>query len=185
MHLTMTIRNNEQLLESVNSGIAVKYLFFWGHQKKGSNVNKSCFSQWYESSFEVEGVRYQTAEHYMMAEKARLFGDLENAQKAIQASNPGAAKAVGRLVKGFDNDIWIENRFNIVVKANENKFRQNPDLESFLVNTGSRVLVEASPVDKIWGIGLAADNIDCQNPNRWKGLNLLGYALMEVRKLLR
>jgi len=120
----------------------------------------------------------------MMAEKARLFGDIENVQKAIQATNPGEAKAVGRLVKGFENKKWNEHRFEIVVTANLNKFRQNPSLETYLLKTGDRVLVEASPVDKIWGIGLAADNVDCQNPNLWKGLNLLGYALMEVRNKL-
>ena len=122
-----------------------------------------------------------TAEHHMMYKKAILFGDNCAAEKLLSASNPGEAKAIGREVLGFNQETWNEHRFEIVVSANAAKFSSNPELKNFLINTGSRVLVEASPVDKIWGIGLAEDNPDCHNPNLWRGTNLLGFALMEVR----
>lgn len=86
---------------------------------------------------------------------------------------------------GFDNDTWNEHRFEIVVNANLAKFSAHKDLQTFLLNTGDRVLAEASPVDKIWGIGLAEDDHKASNPNLWKGENLLGYALMEVRERLK
>lgn len=120
----------------------------------------------------------------MMAEKARLFGDEESAKKAVAAQNPREAKTIGRGVKHFNESTWLNNRFKIVVNANYHKFSQDDALKVFLLSTNERVLVEASPVDKIWGIGLAAENNSCENPNLWKGLNLLGFALMEVRSLL-
>ncbi len=181
----MKIRSKEELQEYVNKGNKVKYVFFWGHQEKGSAVSKSCFSQWYESTFSESGIEYMTAEHYMMAEKAKLFGDNETYQKIIKATNPGEAKSLGREVRGFDESKWVENRFQIVVSGNVLKFSQNQELSEFLLNTGNRVLVEASPVDKIWGIGLAVDNQKAENPNLWRGQNLLGFALMEVRDVLR
>jgi ribA/ribD-fused uncharacterized protein len=180
----ISVRSKAELIDFVNRGNKVKYVFFWGHRKPESGVSKSCFSQWYESSFNVDGKQYQTAEHFMMAEKARLFGDFEAEKSILASANPGAAKKFGRNVLGFNEAIWINNRFEIVVKANIEKFGQNPELKEFLLNTGDRVLVEASPVDRIWGIGLAEDNRDIENPNNWKGLNLLGFALMEVRERL-
>lgn len=177
-------RSKEELVDFVNHGNRVKYILFWGHRKPKSGISKSCFSQWYESSFVVNGKKYRTAEHFMMAEKARLFGDLKSEEKILDASNPGEAKKLGRNVLGFDEEVWVRNRFQIVVKANIEKFSQNQDLTDFLINTGKRVLVEASPVDKIWGVGLAQDNEAISNPNQWKGLNLLGFALMEARNKL-
>ncbi len=182
--MKMNIRSKEDLSNYINSGNRAKYIFFWGHQKSGSNISKSCFSQWYESPFEHEGLLYQTAEHFMMAEKSRLFDDEASATNAVAAKTPGEAKKIGRNVKSFNDKLWLENRFKIVVNANYYKFSQDESLKDFLLSTKDRVLVEASPVDKIWGIGLAADNSACENPNLWKGLNLLGFALMEVRDLL-
>lgn len=181
----MKIRNRQALTDYVNHGHPVKYVFFWGHQKPASGVSKSCFSQWYHSPFEVDGKQFNTAEHYMMYHKAMLFKDTQIAQKVLAASNPGAAKELGRQVKGFDQQTWLADRFEIVVQGSLAKFGSNSELKSFLLGTGERVLVEASPVDKIWGIGLAEDNPDCSNPNLWKGDNLLGFALMEARERLR
>lgn len=126
-----------------------------------------------------------TAEHYMIYQKAILFGDSSAANKVLSTRSPGEAKAVGRKVLGFNELKWLEHRFEIVVKANQAKFSSTPELKEFLLNTGDRVLVEASPVDKIWGIGLSTDNSSVGNPNCWKGLNLLGFALMEARDQLR
>lgn len=164
-----------------NAGETLKYVFFWGHQPRRNGVSASCFSQWYSAPFVVDGQRYPTAEHFMMAEKAALFGDLETRAQVLQAPNPGAAKALGRQVRGFDDAVWSVERFSIVTRANEAKFAQNPELGRFLKQTGYRVLVEASPVDRIWGIGLAQDDERASNPNLWRGLNLLGFSLMRVR----
>lgn len=164
-----------------NSGEKFKYVFFWGHQPGKNGITASCFSQWYEAPFIVDGLRYPTAEHFMMAEKAMLFEDLGIRDQVLDAPTPGVAKALGRQIQDFDEAAWLEHRFSIVVRANEEKFAQNPELGQFLQQTGSRVLVEASPVDRIWGIGLAQDDERASNPNEWQGLNLLGFALMQVR----
>jgi ribA/ribD-fused uncharacterized protein len=171
----------EDLRARHNSGERLKYVFFWGHRISKQGITSSCFSQWYAASFCVDGQQYATAEHFMMAEKAALFGDFQARELVLKASEPGAAKAIGRTVKGFDNAVWVERRFEIVVRANSAKFAQNPELAEFLQGTGSRILVEASPLDTIWGIGLASDDERTKDPNSWLGLNLLGFALMHVR----
>lgn len=180
----MNIRDKQLLIEFVSQGNQVKYLFFWGHKKSAVGLSATCLSQWYEASFEVDGICYPTAEHFMMAEKARLFKDSAIEEAVIAADNPGKAKALGREVMGFDNEIWTAHRFDIVVNANLEKFGQNPSLKAFLLKTGSKILVEASPTDRIWGIGLTADSSDAKDPALWQGLNLLGFALMEVRARL-
>lgn len=165
-------------------GMEAGFVFFWSHESDGAEptgVGRECLSQWYPAPFVVEGVRYATAEHYMMAAKARLFGDLETAAAIVDARHPAAAKKHGRAVRGFDEARWTEERYGIVVAGNRAKFRQHEALRAYLVGTGDRVLVEASPTDRIWGIGLAADHPDAVVPARWPGLNLLGAALMQVR----
>lgn len=163
-----------------------KFLFFWGHQpNKDGSISKTCFSQWWLSSFEVDNVIYKTAEHWMMAKKAELFNDNEVLAKIIKANSPAEAKKLGREVKNYDDKLWLANRYEIVKQGNRHKFSQNKDLKTFLINTKDRVLVEASPVDPIWGIGMATDHKDVSNPEKWKGLNLLGFALMEVRDELK
>lgn len=164
-------------------GKRLKYIFFWGHHQKDT-ITKTCFSQWYECRFTVDGTEYHTAEQYMMAQKAKLFGDKEVLQKIMQADNPGEYKKLGREIRHFDDNVWDKHKYDIVVSGNMAKFSQNPELLSFLLKTGDRVLVEASPYDRIWGIGLPADAPDIENPFKWKGQNLLGFALMGVREKL-
>lgn len=175
----------EALRQRHRAGEPLTYLFFWGHRPGKSGITASCFSQWYEAPFVVDGQRYATAEHFMMAEKAALFGDHEVRARVLEAPTPDAAKALGRRVNGFDDAVWTAHRFSIVVRANEAKFTQQSELRAFLESTGSRILVEASPVDRIWGIGLAQDDARAADPQQWDGLNLLGFALMEVRDRLR
>lgn len=183
--MNTNIQNVETLIAAIENGFQPKYLFFWGHQpRKDGQVSKSCLSQWWDSPFEVEGILYRTAEHYMMAEKARLFDDEETRQKILVAGHPNEAKKLGRTVQDFDEAVWQEHRYEIVVQANAAKFSQNEALGTFLINTKKRVLVEASPYDTIWGIGLAEDDPKAGDPTRWQGLNLLGFALMEVRSVL-
>jgi len=169
-----------------DTGKPVKYLFFWGHQpSKDGSIIKSCFSQWWEDNFEIDGVEYKTAEHFMMAEKARLFDDDEIRQEIINCQSSAAAKKLGRKVQNFDQNVWEAYRFEIVKKGNYHKFAQNPALTEFLISTTKKVIVEASPYDKIWGIGMLESHNDAHNPKKWKGLNLLGFALMEVRDELK
>jgi ribA/ribD-fused uncharacterized protein len=176
----------EELIEQVSSNRRIKYLFFWGHApRRDGSIGASCLSQWWPSPFVVDGVRYATAEHWMMAGKARLFGDAEAERQALDAGSPAAAKRAGRLVRGFDDAIWERERSAIVRAGSVHKFGQNAELRDFLLATGDRVLVEASPLDRVWGIGLAADDERAQDPALWRGLNLLGFALMEAREELR
>jgi len=137
------------------------------------------------SSFKVDGIEYKSAEHFMMAKKAELFEDFEIMNQIIKANSPADVKKLGREVKNYNDAIWLENRYEIVKTGNFYKFSQNPELQKFLSSTGEKVLVEASPVDAIWGIGLASDHKNANNPKEWKGLNLLGFALMEVRDELK
>ena len=179
------VRDVPGLIRVVASGARVKYVHFWGHRDRpDGTVGPGCLSQWYVSPFALDGVVYRTAEHWMMASKARLFGDAEAERRAIAAAEPGAAKAVGREVRGFDEDIWRARRFDLVVRGNVAKFGQHEALRAFLLATGTRVLVEASPRDRVWGIGLGASHEAAEDPRRWRGLNLLGFALMEARSRL-
>lgn len=180
------IDSREALVKEVRDGSRVKYLHFWGHRPlPDGRVGPSCLSQWWPSPFTVDGTRYATAEHWMMAGKARLFGDAEAERRVLAAEHPAAAKKAGRLVRGFDEGVWERERFGIVVEGSVRKFAAHPQLRAFLLNTGERVLVEASPVDRVWGIGLAANDDGAADPRRWRGLNLLGFALMEARERLR
>lgn len=176
----------EELTQQVSRGTKVKWLHFWGHRPApDGRLAASCLSQWWPSPFVVDGVRYATAEHWMMAGKARLFGDAEAERAALAAPTPAQAKNAGRLVRGFDETVWAREHFGIVVAGSVHKFASDEGLRSYLLGTGGRVLVEASPVDRIWGIGLAADDPGAHDPARWRGLNLLGFALMEARERLR
>lgn len=183
--MTVKCRSKESLIAYLAEGGTVKYVFFWGHTRpKDGSVDKSCFSQWYDAGFDTDGIHYPTAEHYIMAEKARLFGDDEICEKILASTHPHDAKKLGRAVRNYQDKVWHDNRFEIVTRGNVAKFSQHEPLKSFLLNTGDRVLVEASPRDRIWGIGMGKDNPDAQNPAKWRGLNLLGFALMAVRDQL-
>jgi ribA/ribD-fused uncharacterized protein len=165
-----------------DSGERIKYIFFWGHQpNRDDSTGQSYMSQWWEQEFVVEGIRYPSAEHWMMAGKARLFDDAETLELILKSTSPAEAKKLGRQVKNFDQTTWEAHRYNLVREGNFHKFSQNEDLKNYLLTTGDRVLVEASPRDRIWGIGLGKNNPDVENPHNWRGLNLLGFALMEVR----
>jgi len=181
----MMITTRESLIEHLAQGNSVKYLHFWGHTSKAAGVDKSCLSQWFPARFVLDGDTYLTAEHYMMAQKARLFGDHEILAAVLECEHPAEAKKLGRKVKHFDPDRWNQRCFQYVVDGNVAKFSQNSELGVFLSNTGDRVLVEASPRDRIWGIGMGATNPDAENPARWRGRNLLGFALMAARETLK
>lgn len=173
------------LCDAVRAGQRFQYLPFWGHTaRKGGPVGKACLSQWWPCTFEVEGIAYRSAEHFMMAEKARLFGDEATRRAVLHARTPGEAKKLGRQVTPWDDATWEAHRFDLVVAGNLAKFGQDDALGAFLRGTAGRVLVEASPKDRIWGIGLAETDPASTDPLRWRGDNLLGFALMGVRARL-
>ncbi len=180
------IDSRDALVSAVRAGERVKYLHFWGHRPRADGrIGTSCLSQWWPSPFTADGVEYRTAEHWMMARKARLFGDAEAERRALDAANPALAKKAGRLVRGFDEAVWERERFGIVVEGSVRKFASDGELGAYLLGTGERVLVEASPVDRVWGIGLSADDERASDPEHWRGPNLLGFALMRARDDLR
>ncbi len=176
------VYNLTDLRKEYQEGKIYKFVFFWGHRpSSGGQVTKACFSQWWKSRFEVEGRVYCCAEQFMMAEKARMFGDEEMLSKIMESTDPKEMKAYGRAVRNFDKDLWESACFEVVKKGNRAKFSQNPQLLEFLKGTKKRILVEASPRDRIWGIGMGESNPDAENPLKWRGTNLLGFALTQVR----
>ncbi len=167
-------------------GMHQNLCLFYGHyQKTPGVIDKSCFSQWYKMPFMVEDVTYCCMEQFMMASKAKLFGDSCMYHRIMQTSDPKTIKALGRKVSSFRQDIWDTAKYTIVLNGNWAKFSQNPQLAKFLLSTGDAILAEASPYDGIWGIKLSASDLNSYNPANWKGFNLLGLALMEVRDELR
>ena len=174
------------LQQEVTEGRKQEFCLFWGHQpSKDGSITKSCLSQWWMEDFYTMVDSYLYMEQYMMAGKAQLFGDEERRKEILACSDPKQIKALGRKVRGFDQVVWDKFKYSIVLNGNWCKFSQNRELREFLLSTGDSVLVEASPYDRIWGIQLSADTPEAQNPFRWRGENLLGFALMEVRDELR
>lgn len=147
------------------------HLFYGGH-----------FSQWYRSKFTVAGVEYTHAEQYMMAEKARLSGDQAAEFAIMRAAHPSEQKAIGRQVKNFDARKWNEVARDIVYRGNYAKFTQNLHCKQVMMATAPKILVEASPSDKIWGIGRGIDDPLALNEETWQGTNWLGEVLTKVRE---
>lgn len=178
--------------EIIPSDEEPEYLFFYGHNEKdepsryGINKGKgdmAVFSQWYIKPFMVDGHRYVCMEQYMMSEKALLFKDMEILKQILNTQDPAKCKALGRQVRHFDSDVWNEHSQNIVFKGNYAKFSQNSRLKEILLATGDKVLVEASPFDKIWGIGMRKCKA-AEDHHNWRGKNQLGYALTRVKKAI-
>ncbi|TAE69858.1 MAG: NADAR family protein [Bacteroidetes bacterium] len=179
--------NLEWLLKSLEKQENHSYLFFWAHQPNVNGIiTEKCFSQWWtENPFVVDGIVYQTAEHWMMAKKALLFEDTEFFEKIIEAETSAIVQKLGRQVRNFELDVWQKHCSEIVAEGNFHKFSQHQPLKDFLLSTENKIIVEASPYDKIWGIGMGVNRPEIYQPSLWKGTNLLGFALMEVRDKLR
>jgi len=155
--------------------ITDKYVFFWN----------GIYSQWHFSPFIVDGYEYLTAEQFMMHQKALFFGDEEIAKKIMATDRPDEQKSLGRQVKDFNVDKWSKVCLGIVYKGNYAKFTQNEELKKELMETGDRMIVEASPYDQIWGIGMGENEEGIEDPMNWKGQNLLGWSIMMVRQHLK
>lgn len=162
------------------------FVFFWEHSdRKDGFVGRSCLSQWFIAPMMIEGQYYHCMEQYLMGEKARIFGDEETEEKILAEFNHMAIKKLGRQVADYDDYVWSKDRQAISVRGNLAKFSQNPSLCQFLLSTGDKILVEASPTDNIWGIGLEESAPEATVPSKWRRQNLLGFALMEVRERIR
>lgn len=178
------------------------YVLFCSHDKNSYNTNKdrAIFSQWRYSPFtDKNGVQFNSCEQYMMYNKAILMKDYNSAKNILKYNvyNPNLnteskidyksmskIKMIGRKIANFDQDLWDKHKFDIVVQGNMYKFTQNLELKNILLNTQNKILVEAASYDKIWGIGLNEKDALKVDPKLWwaSGENLLGKALMEVRK---
>ena len=157
--------------------VTKEFIFFWNPE----DTPQACLSQWTISNFEDLTQKYNCCEQYMMAQKALFFSDFENEKRILQSNDPSEMKRLGRIVKNFNSEEWNKVKYSIVLNGNYYKFSQNKEMRDFLMATGKSVLVEASPEDKVWGVGLDESNKDIYDLNKWKGENLLGFALMELR----
>jgi len=161
--------------ESGKIGICSNYQFFL----------KGYLSQWFKSYFvDKEGTIYNCCEQYMMAQKAIICRDTDTLQAILASSSPAEQKSLGRKVKGFVEDNWKVVREDVVFQGNLYKFSQNEDFKQKLLNTKDKILVEVNPKDSIWGIGLSIDDPEIYDETKWRGLNLLGNAIMKVRERL-
>lgn len=176
------------LLNKAEESMAIDFLFFWGHQpKEDGSLTEVCLSPWYDNktSFEIDGVTYRSAEQWLKSEKARLFNDDEMVHRIRKAKTAAKADKLGRLVQPYDEKKWYKHARDLFIQGNLEKFRQNSELKRFLLDTGNRVIAEASPLDLVWGIGYARTNQKATLPQLWTGSNWSGFGLMEVRDQLR
>lgn len=174
------------LIDMFDKGECPEVLFFWDNlNKKNLKLSECVLSQWYSSPFSVNEIVYNSAVHWMMARKALLFGDRETYRRIIKADRMDEVRSLSRAIANFDETKWSEYKYEIVREGNFHKFNQNKKLRAYLLNTGNAVLAEANPLDNVWGIGLSRDAKNITDPYTWEGLNLLGFALMEVREYLR
>jgi hypothetical protein len=175
----------ETLRARIRDGQSFTYLPFYGHTAEPGRITNAVYSQFYPVEFQIDGVRYHWAEQWMMAAKARLFGDQEALAAILGADGPLVCKKVGRTVRNYDDGQWSAARFDLVVAGNIVKFCQNEPLRKHLLGSEDAILVEAAPRDQTWGIGLGRENPAAHDPLRWRGRNLLGFALVKVRAVLR
>lgn len=143
------------------------------------------YSNWNMTGFTVKGIRFANGEQYMMYCKAKFFGDADTATRILAEPDPRNVKALGRAVRGYDDAKWSATRLKFVSRGLLEKAMQNPRIQEELLGTGDRILVEASPYDTIWGIGLKETDPRALDMSQWRGENLLGQAWMWVREVLR
>lgn len=154
------------------------YIFFWGEKN-----NFGFLSNFFPTEFEDGGVKFICSEQYFMKKKQELFDSTNSslAELILSSTEPRQIKQFGRMVKNFNEEVWSEHKYQIMYLAVKNKFLGNPELAKRLIDTGDKILVEASPYDRIWGIGMPATAAVKIPESDWPGENLLGQILMEVR----
>ena len=158
----------------------MKIIGFW---KSKDEYGEFC--NWYNAKFVYDGKEFKNSEQAFMYLKAKLFNDNDIMEKILLNGNPMICKNLGRAVKQFDSNVFDNHKYKFMVEVLYAKFSQNEQLKTKLINTGDAILVEASPKDKIWGIGMDVNHPDFNEPSKWQGENLLGKALMEVRGKLK
>lgn len=151
-----------------------KMILFWG----------GMYSNWYPAKFRIDGKTYSTVEKYMMAQKAITMGDMVSHAKIMKCNDARLIKKYGREIKPYDDHKWASVRLDIVTKGVYEKFKQNPELLTEMLQFPDYEIVEASPYDKIWGIGLSEDDPKALFKRNWQGQNLLGKACMKAREML-
>ena len=156
--------------------ITNEFVFFW--------QDEDYLSNFYPSPFTIDGIEFSCNEQWFMYSKAKLFGDLSSMELILKETVPLKIKWLGRAVIGFEEQQWATHREDIMKVGLLEKFQQNSRLKSLLEATGTREIVEASPFDKVWGVGMAQDHPCIENRRKWKGQNLLGIALVKVREQL-
>ena len=164
-----------------------------GKQKEGETMicfhnpdeENGYFSNWYPSEFVVDDIPFSSMEQYMMYEKAILFEDHITAEKILETDDVAEIKALGRIVCNFDDEVWEKKREEIVYRGLSEKFRQNPQLAEKMEKTGEEIIAECAVKDRIWGIGLSMKDKTRFNIEKWRGKNLLGKILMQVRTDIR
>jgi len=183
----MTTPKDLQELRALHAtGTPLNFRFFLDYQPAANRqLTNACLSQWWPCIFSVDGAIFTTAEHFMMYQKALLFGDHETAARILDSDHPFEAKTLGRSVRNFMEGRWNQARLEIVIRGNIEKFAQNPNLLNFLLATGDDILAEASPNDLVWGIGCREEDPSAIQPRNWPGQNLLGFALMQAREHFR
>ena len=152
-----------------------KHIFFWN----------GIYSQWYKSPIIIDGKKFNCLEQWMMYNKASLFNDNYHKDLIMQTNDPRKQKEYGRKVNGFDKEKWDSVAFDIVKKGNYEKFTQISEFKDEILNTGDLIFVEASPYDKIWGIGMRENAPGVDDEKNWNGKNLLGKAIIEVRNIIK
>lgn len=152
------------------------FVFFW----------RGKLSQWAKHKLSIDGIEYSCCEQYMMHQKALVFGDIEIAQKILETTSPREQKDLGRQIKGFNQEIWDSHKYGVVFKGNYNKYKQNEEFKSLLFSfPDDSIFVEASPIDKIWGIGRSVEDLESLDPSLWMGINLLGNVITTVRSVIK
>lgn len=154
------------------------------HPRKLHLFYNGPFSQWHPLPMEIDGTTYNSAEQYMMAKKALVFKDKDAYRRIMDARWPSEQKAIGRTLRGYSDAVWHSVARDVVLRANLKKFRRGSPLCQYLLGTLGQIIVEASPTDTVWGIGLAEDDPAALDPTKWRGSNWLGEVLMEVRTRL-
>jgi len=152
-----------------------KYFFFWKHR----------LSQWHIVNFTAGSYTYNCCEQYMMHLKAVLMRDPETAAEIMNEKNPYNHQTLGRKIKNFNQEVWDMNKYSVVLTGNRARFTQSAECRELLLATGDKILVEASPYDKVWGIAMGVNDPDILDETKWRGQNLLGKVLTQVREELK
>lgn len=176
------ILTTNDICKRYDSGESLRFVFFGEcHSEFTDSVGKECFSRWYSLAFEIEGKSFFCIEQYMMAEKACFFDDEECERRIMNNNDIEDITLLGQQIKIFDGFLWDNYKKDVIRQGNVAKFADNKELFEFLISTDDAILVEATPYDVVWGIGMREGDQGIDNPHNWKGENILGFTLMKIR----